>query len=120
MNGIWEDVSSDAMTLLPVTPGVVAMQGTFWIAMGRRVRVSTVTEQLYSPYYYTPLHAHHACRRVLYTPRADVDECNKNNGGCQFTCVNTIGGFSCVCDPGYELSSDGTVCSGTNIKSLSQ
>lgn len=33
----------------------------------------------------------------------DVDECAKNNGGCQQRCINNAGGFACACDPGYEL-----------------
>jgi len=39
----------------------------------------------------------------------DVNECGKNNGGCDQRCHNTPGGFSCSCNPGYELfSQNGT------------
>lgn len=33
----------------------------------------------------------------------DVNECAKNNGGCEHKCVNSAGTFSCSCNTGYEL-----------------
>lgn len=33
----------------------------------------------------------------------DVNECAKNNGGCDQKCNNSPGGFSCGCNSGYEL-----------------
>ena len=34
---------------------------------------------------------------------SDVNECSIKNGGCQQKCINTPGGFSCACNPGYDL-----------------
>lgn len=34
---------------------------------------------------------------------ADIDECSINNGRCEFGCVNTQGGYECVCPPGKKL-----------------
>lgn len=33
----------------------------------------------------------------------DVNECAKDNGGCDQKCINAPGSFSCACNPGYEL-----------------
>ena len=42
----------------------------------------------------------------------DFDECSRNNGGCDQTCVNTIGSFYCICDRSdlYALDNDGRRC----------
>ncbi|XP_074652145.1 uncharacterized protein LOC141906736 [Tubulanus polymorphus] len=40
----------------------------------------------------------------------DINECSKNNGGCQHTCINNLGSFKCACKPGYLLQSDGKTC----------
>ena len=42
----------------------------------------------------------------------DINECNTNNGGCDDTCINTIGSYYCQCDTGYSLNSDGHTCNG--------
>ena len=42
----------------------------------------------------------------------DVNECETLNGGCQQTCTNTDGSFSCDCTEGYELEMGGTTCQG--------
>ncbi|XP_053955379.1 fibrillin-2 isoform X3 [Anastrepha ludens] len=34
---------------------------------------------------------------------ADINECAYNNGGCARTCLNTAGGFECVCADGVTL-----------------
>uniref|UniRef100_A0A8C6T2T2 Metalloendopeptidase n=1 Tax=Neogobius melanostomus TaxID=47308 RepID=A0A8C6T2T2_9GOBI len=34
---------------------------------------------------------------------SDVDECSKENGGCQHECVNTFGSYSCQCRSGFVL-----------------
>lgn len=43
----------------------------------------------------------------------DVDECGE--GRCAQQCVNTPGGFTCSCNPGYTLNNDGTTCDGNFI-----
>ena len=45
------------------------------------------------------------------TFHSDINECAVNNGGCQHSCVNTDGSFSCECLPGYSLVNN-TNCSG--------
>lgn len=48
---------------------------------------------------------------------SEIDECRKNNGGCEQICQDTLGGHQCACQPGYELRSDNknceTACGGT-------
>ncbi|KAK2888337.1 bone morphogenetic protein 1-like isoform X1 [Channa argus] len=34
---------------------------------------------------------------------SDIDECSKENGGCQHECVNTFGSYSCQCRSGFML-----------------
>ena len=34
------------------------------------------------------------------------------NGGCNQTCTNQVGSFTCSCDIGFELSADGLDCDG--------
>uniref|UniRef100_A0A5S6R2C3 Metalloendopeptidase n=1 Tax=Trichuris muris TaxID=70415 RepID=A0A5S6R2C3_TRIMR len=40
----------------------------------------------------------------------EFDECKTTNHGCHHKCVNTLGGYRCECDIGYELHSDGKSC----------
>lgn len=49
------------------------------------------------------------CMTALF---ADIDECSDNNGGCAHTCSNSDGSFSCGCEAGYSLGSDGLACEG--------
>ncbi len=40
----------------------------------------------------------------------DVDECRHHNGGCQYKCHNTNGGYSCECPTGQQIHADGRTC----------
>ncbi|RVE47431.1 hypothetical protein evm_007941 [Chilo suppressalis] len=40
----------------------------------------------------------------------EFDECASIEHGCSHSCVNTLGGYECACDIGYELHSDGKKC----------
>ncbi|MEJ1276393.1 tolloid-like [Cricetulus griseus] len=41
----------------------------------------------------------------------EVDECSwPDHGGCEQRCVNTLGSYTCACDPGYELAADKKTC----------
>lgn len=33
--------------------------------------------------------------------RTDIDECSEDNGGCQLTCTNTMGSYTCECGADY-------------------
>lgn len=42
---------------------------------------------------------------------ADLDECARNNGGCQHECINEQGSYRCACHNGYLLeSTEGLNC----------
>ena len=43
---------------------------------------------------------------------SDINECNTLNGGCDGSCHNSLGSFSCSCGNGYTLDSDGKTCNG--------
>ncbi len=49
---------------------------------------------------------------MLYLYISDINECNTLNGGCDGTCHNSLGSFSCTCGNGYTLGSDGKTCNG--------
>ncbi len=40
----------------------------------------------------------------------DVDECAADNGGCAHQCNNEDGSYSCQCDAGHTLATDGRGC----------
>ena len=43
----------------------------------------------------------------------DIDECNEGTHVCTpHTCVNTIGSYTCGCNSGYLLDTDGFTCNG--------
>ncbi|KAJ1527940.1 hypothetical protein ONE63_007873 [Megalurothrips usitatus] len=46
----------------------------------------------------------------------EFDECTKSDHGCEHKCVNTLGGYECKCDIGYELHSDNKKCEGLCTK----
>ncbi|XP_078573391.1 uncharacterized protein LOC144860148 isoform X3 [Branchiostoma floridae x Branchiostoma japonicum] len=43
--------------------------------------------------------------------QTDKNECSSNNGGCDQTCTNTRGSYTCSCRQGFVLDSDGRGCS---------
>ena len=47
----------------------------------------------------------------------DIDECERNNGGCEDGCTNTVGSFECDCNRsvGFEVGSNGLNCVGKCI-----
>ena len=47
----------------------------------------------------------------------DINECNQGNGGCEQSCTDTAGSFTCTCATGYQLTS-GRHCSGIHIISI--
>lgn len=47
--------------------------------------------------------------QLIHCP-VDVDECKFNNGGCQHTCVNTMGSYECRCKEGFFLSDNQHTC----------
>lgn len=47
---------------------------------------------------------------------SDIDECLSNNGSCHHNCHNVDGSYTCFCNYGYQLTSDGHTCEGIAIK----
>ena len=43
---------------------------------------------------------------------ADEDECQADNAGCEQTCKNTPGSYTCACTEGFLLESDKHMCTG--------
>lgn len=42
----------------------------------------------------------------------DFNECNLNNVGCEYICVNNEGSFNCECRKGFKLKDDKYGCEG--------
>ena len=42
----------------------------------------------------------------------DVNECDRQNGGCEHECVNEVGSHHCLCPDGYVLTDDHHTCKG--------
>ena len=54
----------------------------------------------------------YTCTIIIEALLLDINECENNNGGCNHTCHNENGTFSCTCDTGYTLNNDGLACDG--------
>ena len=48
----------------------------------------------------------------------DIDECNTGHD-CQEICSNTLGGYKCSCNEGYQLTADNRTCTGVFSNQLS-
>ena len=51
---------------------------------------------------------------LYYNNYADINECTSNTDNCDQTCSNTVGGFNCGCNAGYQLDSNRRTCNGEN------
>ena len=45
---------------------------------------------------------------VPFLVYVDIDECQDGNGNCSQMCMNTVGSYFCVCQPGFLV--DGLLC----------
>ena len=45
----------------------------------------------------------------------DIDECSEDSDGCAQNCANTVGSYTCSCNTGYNLASDGRSCTGETL-----
>lgn len=41
----------------------------------------------------------------------DINECSVSNGGCEYTCQDTIGSYRCQCPSGMTMDENGRTCS---------
>ena len=42
----------------------------------------------------------------------DIDECSEETDKCHQICINTLGGYYCVCSDGFTLDSNNQTCHG--------
>ena len=42
-----------------------------------------------------------------------MDECTNGTHGCSHICNNTVGGYTCSCPIGFQISSDPKICKGS-------
>ena len=89
-----------ALTLL-VVMCVIVMLDMYLILMDRLVLVSII--QVIET-------------RSIIHAYVDDDECSRSNGGCQQTCNNNEGSYTCACLTGFELDDDDHGCSGIRNK----
>ena len=43
----------------------------------------------------------------------DIDECRMGTHGCDHICSNDPGSYTCSCNTGYDLTSNGRTCKGS-------
>lgn len=55
---------------------------------------------------------------ILCCRLSDIDECSINNGSCEHGCINTQGGYECVCPPGQKLHWNKKDCIGEHRLSV--
>ena len=96
----------EAVFCAPATPA------TNFYPIKPAVAVSTRLQRIY---YIIPIFVHASFCCSYLAAAADIDECVVANGGCDHTCVNTDGGRTCSCDPGYSLGSDEESCDGEYV-----
>lgn len=58
---------------------------------------------------------HVECLIILSLFCLDINECLIDNGNCTHICNNTIGGFECLCQYGFELQNDSITCIGKEV-----
>lgn len=51
---------------------------------------------------------------IVHLCLSDLNECEKDNGGCDHDCHSYDGGHYCTCKAGYILLEDGEGCEGKN------
>lgn len=64
------------------------------------------------PYIEIPVFCHVTGIEFFFDSISDINECAVNNGGCQQTCVNTVGSYFCRCASNYTLHINGRDCVG--------
>ena len=64
------------------------------------------------PSIHPPIHLSISNAHVVYNIiiHVDIDECRIENGGCQYTCENSYGGFVCRCPEDLRIGSDNKTC----------
>ena len=49
---------------------------------------------------------------VLFISESDINECEEQTDRCAQNCINSAGSYSCTCNSGYRLQSNGFSCNG--------
>ena len=94
-----EAVITIVLILLAVSSVVVTVD-THWAVMDLTVMVSY-------------LYMHKDCS--MKSPLSDINECDEGISGCNQTCTNTNGSYTCSCSNGYVLDAGGHSCNGKVI-----
>ena len=55
------------------------------------------------------------CKLLYLFVFADINECSREEHGCEHICINTVGSYYCMCRNGYFLHQDGRICLGRTI-----
>ena len=88
-----------ATTLKEVTPALATLDTKamdFLALVSSSILFSTKTGVLY----------------LIFPTPPDINECLSNNGSCHHFCRDLDGNYTCSCNTGYQLNSDGQTCEG--------
>ena len=58
------------------------------------------------------IHIYSICIHEYIFTFVDVDECSDGTHNCFQTCTNSIGSYTCGCNTGFLLETNGITCSG--------
>ena len=66
---------------------------------------------------------HHKSRKTMndlhFFLNIDINECSEGTDRCDQNCHNNVGSYTCTCNVGYRLNTNGYGCDGKGVCTLS-
>ena len=105
----WKSITAHKFAPIPLDlTYVAAMKAINLIQMVKHATVWSIVIVLIT------VLAKYSCMYIHIS--ADINECIIGTDRCSQKCQNTLGSYTCSCDSGYRLSSDGWICNGKSFR----